>query len=79
MLLRGPERPYRAVAAKISVAEAEKYNGEGGEAEGCHPKAVDEHVYHDFDGEDSRFEGLWRTLHNIWGCFLESKSHIRHA
>jgi hypothetical protein len=45
-----------AVVAEVAVTEAEHHDREGCEAEGGYPEAVDEHVDHDFDGEDTALE-----------------------
>ena len=44
-----------AAVGEVAVAPGEEDQGEGGEAEGGHPDAVDEGVDDDFPGEDSLF------------------------
>merc|ERR1712093_889032 len=68
-----------AADAQGAVAEAEEHDGEGGETEGGHPETVDHHVNHYFPGEDAGFEGLRRSLHDIWGGDLEAKTDEKGA
>lgn len=55
-----------------AVAEAVEDEDEGGEAEGGHPEAIDDHVDEEFGGEDTLFElGLLAFVRETtkWKCF----------
>jgi hypothetical protein len=68
-----------AADTEVAVTEAEEDNGEGGKAEGSHPEAVDDHVDHDFHGEDAGFKRLRWAFHDVWSSNFNAETHVGHT
>jgi hypothetical protein len=45
-----------AILSQITIAKSVQDEGEGGQTEGCYPETIDDHIDHDFDGEDTPFQ-----------------------